>query len=73
MDIEITIRGVLTVPDGTAMPEYGRGFTLPNGDLIKPFIVLEWNEEKDLLFTEWAAHGLDLCEDQFEWVEVIDA
>lgn len=70
MEIEVTIKAVLTLPEGTIVPEEGRGFTLPNGDWVKPFIVLEMNDDRDLSFKEAGALGVDVCETEIEWVEV---
>ena len=70
MEIEVTIKAVLTLPEGTIVPEEGRGFTLPNGDWVKPFIVLEMNDDRDLSFKETSALGVDVCETEIEWVEV---
>lgn len=70
MEIEITIKAVLTLPDGTVVPEQGRGFTLPSGDWVKPFIVLEINDDRDLSFKDASALGLDVTETEIEWFEV---
>ncbi len=70
MEIRVTIEAVLTLPEGTIVPEEGRGFTLPNGDWVKPFIVLEMNDDRDLSFKETAALGVDVCETNVEWEEL---
>ena len=70
MEIEVTIKAVLTLPEGTKLPEDGRAFTLPGGDWVKPFIVLEINDERDISFNETEVLGLDICETEIEWVEV---
>lgn len=70
MEIEVTIKAVLTLPEGTTVPEEGRGFTLPNGDWVKPFIVLEMNDDRDLSFKEAGELGVDVYEVEIEWVEV---
>ena len=70
MEIEVTIKAVLTLPEGTTLPEDGRAFTLPGGDWVKPFIVLEMNDGRDLSFKETEALGLDICETEIEWFEV---
>ena len=44
MEIEVTIKAVLTLPDGTKLPENGRKFTLPDGSWVKPWLILESND-----------------------------
>ena len=70
MEIEVTIKAVLTLPEGTVVPEDGRAFTLPSGDWVKPFVVLELNDERNLSFADWNALGVDVTEVEIEWVEV---
>lgn len=70
MDIEITITAIITLPEGTIVPEKGRGFTLPSGDWVKPFVVLEMNDGRDLSFKEANALGVDVSETNIEWFEV---
>lgn len=70
MEIEITIKAVLTLPEGTKVPEEGRAFTLPNGDWVKPFIVLEKNDWDDLSFDQANGMGVDVSETEIEWFEV---
>lgn len=70
MEIEITIKAILTLPEGTQVPGEGRAFTLPNGDWVKPFVVLERNDLDDLSFTQTEALGLDICETEIQWFEV---
>jgi hypothetical protein len=65
MLVKITLEAMLELPDGTRLPylpDDGRAFTLPDGDWIKPWIVLERNDLDDLRFTELAPLGLDLEE-----------
>ena len=69
MEIEVTIKAVLTLPEGTTLPEDGRAFTLPGGDWVKPFIVLEMNDGRDLSFTETKALGIDIEETNIQWFE----
>ena len=69
MEVEVTIKAVLTLPEGTKLPEDGRAFTLPGGDWVKPFIVLEMNDGRDLSFTETKALGIDIEETNIQWFE----
>jgi hypothetical protein len=69
MEIRITIEAVLTLPEGTQVPEQGRAFTLPNGDWVKPWIVLEINDDRDLKFEELELMGIDVNETNVEWFE----
>ena len=70
MEIRITIEAVLTFPDGTIVPENGRGFTLPGGDWVKPFIVMEMNDDRDLTFKDTEALGVSVEETNIEWEEL---
>lgn len=70
MEVEVTIKAVLTLPEGTTLPEDGRAFTLPGGDWVKPWIILERNDMDDLGFGELVDAGIDVCETEIEWVEV---
>lgn len=70
MEIRITIETIVTFPEGTIVPEEGRGFTLPSGDWVKPFVVLEMNDDRDLTFREVVALGLDVTETNIEWEAV---
>lgn len=70
MEIRITIETIVTFPEGTIVPEEGRGFTLPGGDWVKPFVVLEMNDDRDLTFREALALGLDVTETNIEWEEL---
>ena len=70
MEIRVTIEAVLSLPDGAIVPENGRGFTLPNGDWVKPFMVLEMNDARDLSFADANARGCDVDEITIEWEEM---
>ena len=70
LTIEVTIKAILTLPEGTQVPEKGRGFTLPNGDWVKPFVVMEINDDKDLTFAEAEGLGVSVDETEIEWFEV---
>lgn len=70
MEMRVTIETIITFPEGTIVPEEGRGFTLPSGDWVKPFVVLEMNDDRDLTFREVVALGLDVTETNIEWEEL---
>ena len=69
MEIRVVIDAVITLPEGTDVPEQGRAFTLPSGDWVKPFIVLEMNDGRDLSTKEALDVGLDITETNIEWFE----
>lgn len=69
MEIRVSIEAVLTLPEGTTVPEEGRAFTLPSGDWVKPFITLELNDTTDLDHAEMVAWEVDLGETNIEWGE----
>lgn len=69
MIIRIEIEAYLHLPEGTKVPEQGRAFTLPNGDWVKPFVVLEMNDGRDLSFTEANTLGIDIEEANIQWFE----
>jgi len=69
MQIRVTIEAVITLPEGTAVPEQGRAFTLPSGDWVKPWLVLEANDGRDLSFNEAYSMGISIDEANIEWFE----
>ena len=70
MDIKVTITATITVPDGSELhSELGRQITMPNGDWVKPFIVLELNDERDLSWEEANEIGCDVIEARCEYEE----
>lgn len=69
MQVKVTIEAVITLPEGTIVPEQGRAFTLPSGDWVKPFVVLEMNDGNDLTFNDAAALGVYVDETNIEWFE----
>lgn len=70
MDIKVTITATITVPDGSKLEsELGRQITLPSGDWVKPFIVLELNDERDLPWAEAVEIGCDVVEARCEYEE----
>ena len=44
-DFRITVTETFGAPEGTTLLDDARGLLLPTGDVIKPWIVLELNEE----------------------------
>jgi hypothetical protein len=68
--IRVTIEAVITLPEGTIVPENGRAFTLPSGDWVKPFVVMEMNDGRDLTWSQALALGVDVDETNIEWEEV---
>jgi len=69
MEIRVSIEAVITLPKGTIVPEQGRAFTLPSGDWVKPFVVLEMNDGTDMTFKEAAALGVYVDETNIEWFD----
>ena len=65
MLVKITLEAMLELPDGTLLPHDlsdPRRVTLPGGDGVKPWIVLERNDMDDLGFGELVDAGIDLEE-----------
>jgi hypothetical protein len=64
MIVKVTLEAMITLPEGTKWPSFGdigsREFTLPNGDWVKPWIVLEWNDMDDLTTTQTEAMSIDI-------------
>lgn len=69
MIVKVTIEALIDLPYGTKLPEQGRAFTLPSGDWVKPWIVLEMNDGRDLGQNEMEDWGLAIEETNIEWVE----
>jgi hypothetical protein len=68
MQVLVMIEALITVPDGTSLPENGgRALTLPSGDWVKPFVVFELNDERDLTSIEAFNMGLDIDEEIVDW------
>ena len=64
MIVKVTLEAMITLPEGTQWPSFGdigsREFTLPNGDTVKPWIVLELNDMDDLTTTQTEAMSIDI-------------
>jgi len=71
MLVRITLEATISLPDGTRLPEQGRAFTLPNGDWVKPFVVLERNDWQDLSHSETESLGIYL-EDGVTTIEELE-
>jgi hypothetical protein len=54
----------LEMPDGTSSfdESNGRAWILPNGDMVKPWVVLELNELRELSFAETQTLGIDVAD-----------
>lgn len=66
MIVKVTVEATITFPEGTKWPSFGeigsRAFTLPNGDIIKPWVALELNDLNDLTYTQVEELGIDIAE-----------
>jgi hypothetical protein len=71
-DFRFSVTEVIGAPEGTATLPDGRGLQLPNGDIVKPWIVLELNEDRDLTGEEMDGLGLDAGLDFARVVEPVD-
>jgi hypothetical protein len=73
MNVQLTMSVNLTLPDGSASMDMtgGRGWVLPNGDVVKPWATLEWNDERDLTRDETLELGCDIV-DMVTSVEIAD-
>lgn len=70
MLVRVKLEALIELPEGTTIPEEGRAFTLPNGDWVKPWVVLERNDDEDMDFGQLVDAGIDVFEDNIEWEEV---
>ena len=73
MIVKMTLNVTLEMPDGTASVDGvgGRAWALPNGDIVKPWVVLELNDTRDLSFAETQALGIDVI-DMVENVTIVE-
>lgn len=64
MEITVTITAVITVPEGSVVgnEESPRAIVLPDGQWVKPFMVLELNDVSDLTHKETVALDCDIEE-----------
>ena len=58
-NFRICVTEVIGAPEGTVALPDGRGLQLPNGDMVRPWIVLELNETRDLSSEEMDGIGLE--------------
>lgn len=70
MIIRVELEAYVHLPEGTTVPERGRAFTLPNGDWVKPFVVLEMNDWHDLSHGDMMKLGVLVKEANIQWFEV---
>lgn len=59
-DFRITVTETFGAPEGTTLLDDARGLLLPTGEVIKPWIVLELNEDRDLSSADMDRLGLDV-------------
>jgi hypothetical protein len=71
--IRVTIEAVITLPEGTKVPSSGRQFTLPSGDWVKPWVILELNDEIDLGLGAMNEMDVGINEAEITWFEEEDA
>lgn len=62
MIVNMTLEVTLTLPDGSASMDMtgGRGWVLPDGQVIKVWAVAELNEKADLTWQEAEAEALGI-------------
>lgn len=72
-DFRITVTETFVAPEGTTLLDGARGLRLPNGEIVKPSIVLELDEQRDLTGEEMDRLGLDVGLDFERSVEPIEA
>ena len=73
MIVQMTLEVTLELPDGSASIDMtgGRGWLLPNGDWVKPWVSLELNDERDLTHMEALKMGCNVS-DMVTSVEVVN-
>jgi hypothetical protein len=73
MIVNLTLSVTLEMPDGTVSVDGsgGRAWLLPDGDMVKPWAVLELNDERDLSFAETQSLGIDVM-DMVEDVTIVE-
>jgi hypothetical protein len=73
MVVNMTLEVTLTLPDGSASMDMagGRGWVLPNGQVIKIWAVPELNEKVDLSWQEAGALGVSVV-DMVTSLEIAD-
>jgi hypothetical protein len=73
MVVNMTLEVTLTLPDGSASMDMtgGRGWVLPDGQVIKIWAVPELDDESDLSWQEAGALGVSV-EDMVTSVEISD-
>jgi hypothetical protein len=61
MQVRYTFEVMVWVPDGSELGE-GRAIILPNGEWVKPWVVMELNDDQDLTHSQLIEAGMD-CDD----------
>ena len=67
VEVFMTLKAIVTLPEGSTIAERGRGIYLPNGDWLKPWVVLEHNDDGDLSYADLEKLGVDLMDTTFEY------
>lgn len=60
---QVRLLATITLPEGTTENTSGRGWVLPDGTLIKPFVVLEKDEWDNLTYAQGADLGVYVDDD----------
>ena len=73
MIVNITLEVTLELPDGSASIDMtgGRGWVLPDGNWVKPWVGLELNDERELTHMEALEMGCNVS-DMVTSVEIAD-
>lgn len=73
MIVELEMKVMMILPDGSASVDgsKGRGWVLPSGDLVKPYVILEKNEAHDLPYREMLGLGCDV-DDTITSAEIVE-
>ena len=73
MIVNMTLEVTLELPDGSASIDMtgGRGWVLPDGNWVKPWVGLELNDERDLTHMEALEMGCNVS-DMVTSVEIAD-
>lgn len=67
MEVEVTLRAIITLPEGSKRSETEhRGWVLPDGSVVKPFVVLELNDDHDMDYAECLTHDVEI--DNYECI-----
>jgi hypothetical protein len=67
VEVEITLKAFVVLPEGSTIAERGRGLILPNGDCLKPWVVLERNDEGDVSAADLDKMGIYLEDTAYQY------